>query len=397
MCHRSRSVRARAWLGRHVGLVLAFAALAAAARSQPHDGLIPLAADRFLYPPTLIACGPHQELVALVTEGEPRTLALYRADSLGGMWWRWTPLPAPAPPVTGEIDLAISDSSVIAAGAVGQRIWIASLPLSSSSPTGSDVRMCDLETKSTVLSLVLDAAPAAPDSLARAHLAYLLRGTCDSTHVIEYRHSADHGLQWSLPETLAIGRLGPPAIFARSRFPTVVDLCYPRDGFMRWRVSGDSGREWAPERAIRLGVGSSYRSGVARAGGEVLAICENDLHQVAGATSRNGGSNWEPAIAIARRSDHLRLPSLDYGGGLFWVGFSQGDSLVVLRSAKRTWHPKRWSPSRVVARSCGQGAPGVVALPDSSAGVLFATLEGQVYFMRVRQEKVPAAPDSTSK
>ena len=92
-----------------------------------------------------------------------------------------------------------------------------------------------------------------------------------------------------------------------------------------------------------------------------------------------------PAISIARQCDHVRLPAIDHGGGLFWVGFSQGDTAVVVRSTVHTLYPKQWNKSMFAARACCLDAPDVAALPDSTVGVLFGTPEGEVFFVRVRQ------------
>ena len=113
-------------------------------------------------------------------------------------------------------------------------------------------------------------------------------------------------------------------------------------------------------------------------------MSESETHQVVGAPSRNGGTNWDRAIALAHGSDRPRRPALDWGGGRFWVAYAQGDSLLAARWAKDPTFPKFWSEPIEIARARALAAPAVVALPDSTALILFAAPEGKVWSARVR-------------
>jgi hypothetical protein len=421
---------------------LLFAALLGLSACGPEEShqAIPLAGAGALTPPTLLRYAPGQGLIALVNatdEAGGRQLTLWRADSSGTDWSPWAGLGRTN--ASGHVALAVTKQHVVVAGvaepesaaAGGGAIWIARVPLAA--PAAGAVETMLLATGAPVLALALDApysreaideliprppdaleatppavgestgaavalteaanppaglAPfrAAPrDTLPWVHLVYLQRATAEQEKRIVYRRSRDAGASWSAPETLAEGDLGRPGLFARSRFRTAVDVCYPRGDFMCYRGGGGAGEQWRAERPIRLRVAKGSSNGIARHERELLVACENDLHQVAGATSLNGGFNWERAIAIARSCDHVRLPALDHGGGLFWAGYSQGDSVVVVRSTRTTLYPRQWNRGIIAAEACCLDAPDIAALPGGAVGVLFATPEGRVYFTRVQQ------------
>ncbi|MCK4412947.1 MAG: hypothetical protein KAY32_05340 [Candidatus Eisenbacteria sp.] len=377
-----------------------------------------------------------------------RQLALWRADSTGAVWTPWAGLGRTsatgrvALAVTEDhvVVAGVGDASAEVTG--GQQIWIERIALSAAAPADGAIEHTEFTSSAPVLSLAMD-APLSPRAIARlflpaaaeqppvtgnalesatppivgestgvavtladstlrgrpgfpapralrdslpwVHLVYLTREPDTRTKQVVYRHSSDAGATWSDPETLAEGDVGRPEIFARSRFRRTVDVCYPLGEFMHYRSSGNAGEHWLPEKEIRLRVAAGSSNGIARHERELLTICENDLHQVAGAMSLNSGYNWERAISIARQCDHVRLPAIDHGGGLFWVGFSQGDTAVVVRSTVHTLYPKQWNKSMFAARACCLDAPDVAALPDSTVGVLFGTPEGEVFFVRVRQ------------
>jgi len=361
---------------------------------------ITLGPDQPVRPPVLLAYVPRAGLVAVVSEGMERRLALWRGDSVGTSWKHWADLTHSA--FSGGVDLAVAGSQVVVAGTGDRKIWIARLPLDAPVPAEGRVRFTEIETPQPVLSLAIDARPGVgvetgdratrtgpgepgTGTLAWLHLAYFMREAGDTVGTIAYRRSPDGGATWSQPESLASGAVGRPAVFARSTAPGKVDVCYPRDLFMAWRGSADSGSAWSAEQAIRLRTTPGAQTGIACSGNEVLVVCENHLHQVAASTSLNGGRNWEPAIAVAREGDHMRLPALDCAGGLFWAGFSEGDTAVVVRSAAHPRFPRDWDPAVPAARACCLDAPAIAAFPDSSVGVLFALPEGQVFFTRVRR------------
>jgi len=346
--------------------------------------------ERLLYPPAHIAASERGQLVAMVTDGESRRLALYRADSLGETWERWQPLPTSAS--SGDVGLTVAGETAVAVGAAERRIWSITVALDAAGDEGADeaapmppAEASWFDAGAPVLALAIDASAPDTSGTIYTHLVYLMRRPEPGDQCLAYRRSVDAGRHWSPPETLATGSLGRPGLFARSERANIVDLCYARDGFMAWRGSGNHGDAWVEEKSIRLATWPGSPNAIARKDPEVLTIVENELHQVAGSTSLNRGYNWERAIAIARACDHVRLPALDCGGGLFWVAFSQGDTLVVLRSTKTTLYPKQWNRGIVAARACCMGAPDVLAMPDSTAGVLFGTPDGEVFFTRVRQ------------
>ena len=65
--------------------------------------------------------------------------------------------------------------------------------------------------------------------------------------------------------------------------------------------------------------------------------------------------------------------------------FAAADTAMIARSAKNPRTPKRWSRNMILARTGCVGEPSIVALPDSSAGVLYASSKGGVYFVRVQE------------
>jgi hypothetical protein len=338
----------------------------------------PLATDSLLYPPAQVVLTPGNDLIALVAEGEERGLALYRSELPGKRWQRWAALPAPA--VCTDADVAAGEEAVAVAACFEKRLWFASVAYAAGVATGAPPRVEEIEVDSTVLSLSLDAAWSHDAARTVFHLVYLMQAAPDTGRVIAYRRSLDGGLSWSKPQLLAQGNLGQPSIFARSDQPGTVDVVYSRDGFLRWRGSQRDGKHWIAEKEIRVRVADDSRNALARIGHLVLSQGESTRNQVVCSTSRNGGHNWERATAIAKSCDHRPRPSLDSGYGRFWVAFCQGDSLIVLRSTDSPWNPKHWSETIAVAGTACSGGPSVVALPDSTAGVLYATPAGEVFF-----------------
>jgi hypothetical protein len=402
--------------------------------------LVRIDGHRALYPPTQAAWSPASGFVALATDGETRRLTLYRGGPDGRRWQRWIELPASAGAV--EPQLTIAGDRALVAGAENTRIWTIAVPLSPQtarkSLRASDLALDTLDAGAPILALALDGS--LPDTTGEvfAHLAYLaepesmtvalnrialasqperlrltvpnapratpadsaaatvadsaaladsaaVEATPETTRFVAYLRSSDAGLTWAPPETLAVGDLDRPGLFAHVAGRRTVDLCYRRGEFMAWRGSGSQGRSWIREKAIRMRAASGSRNAVARNLDEVFLICESDTHQVTGATSLNQGYNWERAIAVARDSRNVRVPALDSGGGLFWVAYSASDSVVVLRSTEHTLYPKQWNRGINIAAGCTAGPPDVVALPDSTAGLIYATPAGEVYFARVRQ------------
>jgi len=360
-----------------------------------------LAGDRPLGPPVLLARGPGCGLLAVLADGGDRELTLWRADSLGRNWRRWTGLGRPA--ASGRVGLAVSAEFAVVACAAGSAIEIVRVPLAPARDASAQLPAVSLEAHAPVLFLALDgpraggaaraSGPAgragtgdarAPGTPAPLHLVYTTQAEGDTIRTLCYQRSPDWGATWSEPESLASGALGAPAIFARSGEPGQVDVCYPRGESMAWRGSVSAGTQWIAEQPIRLRTAPGMRSAIARAGAQVLVLCENELHQVAGAVSPNGGHTWERAIAIARESRHLRLPSLDMRGHTFWACYSQGDSAVIARATSAPGDPQQWRTSPVAARTCCLDAPSIAALDDGSAAILFALPEGDMRFVSLK-------------
>lgn len=351
--------------------------------------LTPLARDRALHPPIQAALAPRGEVIALAAEGDARQLVLYRSDASVTRWERWAALPLTAPDavalaITPRAALVVANAPADTTRARQGSIWIASIPLASPAPADSSVRFTHIESAAPVLALACDASPTLPDSVAGAHLAFLTAAADTFPPLLLYCRSVDDGLRWSEPQVMARDSLELPALFARSQTQSVVDLTYARAGFMRWRGGNHYGERWGPEKAVRLGTRQSSHSAIARASRRALLLNESETHQVVGAPSRNGGVNWERAIALARGSDRPRMPALDWNGGRFWIAYAQGDSLVMARWARDPAYPNLWSTPLEIARARALGGPDVVALPDSTAVILFAAPEGKVWCARAR-------------
>lgn len=376
--------------GLRAASVFLLAALGGAGTAAaPAPALAPLATDRALHPPIDAALGPRGEVIALVAEGEARQLVLYRSDSSATRWERWAALPLQAPgavglAITPRAALVVANASADTTHAGPGGIWIASVPLDAAAPADSSARFTRIESAAPVLALTCDASPTVPDSVACAHLAFLTAAADTFPRLLLYCRTIDDGLRWSLPQVMARDSVDLPALFARAHAVGVVDLAYARAGFMRWRGGNRHGTRWGPEAAVRLGVRNNPCSAIARASRRVFLLSESETHQIIGAPSRNGGANWDRAIALARGSDRPRWPSLDWGGGRFWVAYAQGDSLVMARWAKNPAYPKLWSAPIEIAPACALDGPAVVALPDSTALILFAAPDGKVWCARAR-------------
>lgn len=365
----------------------------AGCESDSRHGPVSLApADQPLYPPTRLVRTPDGDLVALVSEQDPALsdlagLALYRAAAPGASWSRWTALPLA--PGYADVDFAAGAQRLVIAASYGESLQVVSLPLDATSPA-SVIEVVALPADSTVLGLALGASLGVGDTAPAHHLLALAEAEADSGRVLHYRRSQDGGLSWGPPVLLAHGALGYPGIFARSERADVVDVVYMRDELLRWRGNTHGGRRWNAEKELRLRVGAHSRNGVARIGHLVLATGESSRHQVVCSTSRNGGHNWERATAIARDTAAPRDPAVDSGFGRFWVAFTEGDSVLVARSTVSPWHPKQWSERIPVAAGPFTGRPAIAALPDSTAGILYATPTGRVHFAIARLGAVPS-------
>lgn len=375
----------------HTWLLIPLGIAGTAAGVAAADSLVltPLAADRVLHPPIEAALGPRGEVIALAAEGDARQLVLYRSDASATRWERWAALPLQAPgavalAITPHAAVVVETAPVDTTHAGPGVIWVASVPLDAAAPADSSARFTRIDSAAPVLALTCDASPTLPDSVACAHLAFLTAAADTFPRLLLYCRTIDDGIHWSQAQVMARDSVDLPALFARGHSIGVVDLAYARAGFMRWRGGNRHGTRWGTESAVRLGVHNNPRSAIARASRRLFLLSESETHQIVGAPSRNGGTNWERAIALARGSDRPRSPALDWGGGRFWVAFAQGDSVVMARRAEDPTYPKLWSAPIEIARVRALDGPAVVALPDSTALILFAAPEGRVWSARVR-------------
>ncbi|MBP6875997.1 MAG: exo-alpha-sialidase [Candidatus Eisenbacteria bacterium] len=354
-------------------------------------------------PPVLLAFEPDAGLFALTCENSGTALALWRADTSairraagggGGIstakirWQRWSELDRCAP--EGRLDVALSRNTIAVAGVDDQGVWIARHAADAPSQGTAPWGIAHLPAQQPVFALCMESQNAASRAEEWLHLVTFEGGPQDTLGRIVYRRSSDEGETWSAPFELACGALGKPGI-AASDASSLVDVCYARDSLMVYRGSTDAGGEWSAEKVIRLRASPTGNAEIARAGPELFVLCENHLHQAAGSASENEGHNWEPAIALARQSAHARRPALDAAAGVFWAAFSQGDSLVALRSATHPRRPQAWLPPVSIDEACA-GSPALQALPDGSAALLFARERGGVRFARIAAPR--AEPDS---
>ncbi|MFC1572501.1 hypothetical protein ACFL6M_02770, partial [Candidatus Eisenbacteria bacterium] len=340
---------------------------------------VQLSVDRQLVPPTELIRTPGGDLVALVGEAGEGALTLYRCVSDGLNWERWQSLPAPEQ-IT-EVDLACGGSRLAVAASRGETIWVASCDADPQQPDDAHFLTTDFTAEQHVVSLAIAAVAPDADTIPGLHLAYLTGDPSDSIRVMWHRWSADGGETWSEQQRLGDGVLGRVALETQPGGGLTTDLGFSRERFMHWR--GLSGLDYTGEFKVRLRVDHSSRNEIARLGKEVLVAGESHRHQVLSATSHNNGRNYEPATALGRDSDHSRVPDIDAGFGRFWVVYNAGDTLLVARTATHPSRAKLWSPGITVPVSGCLGEPSIVALPDSTAGILYAEPGGKVSFAKV--------------
>ncbi|MCK4306216.1 MAG: hypothetical protein KAY24_18390 [Candidatus Eisenbacteria sp.] len=348
-------------------------------RDEPEIPIVLLSEEVSLHPPTELVRTPSGNLVALVAEGEDCVLTLYRSGPDGQLWRRWQALPAPEG--IREVDLSVDGNLLVVAGNRGQAIWISTLAIDPQSPEDSIPSSTELPAKQTVVSLAIAAIASVPDEAPELQLAYLVGDPADSQRVMMRRWSLDGGVSWSEPRQLGEGILGRVALETRPSGGKSADLCFSREGFLRWR--GLSGSDRTDEFRITLRVAPDSRNEIARMGLGVLVVGESARHQVVASASDNSGRNWSAAMALARNADHPRVPDIDAGFGRYWVTYSSGDTTLAVRTATDPSRPTYWSRGIYFRETRCLGEPSIVALPDSSAGLLFAVPDGKVYFARV--------------
>ncbi len=359
-----------------LGFVLAIAGYGSGC-GQKQDGAFraALSMDRSLRPPIELVRVSDELLIALVAEGDERTPVLYRSETGGRTWQPWleAPVPLSAP---DEVDLAQAGTHVALAVRKGDTVWAGALALDA-----DRWHTTEFTSDEPIESMALACVAPDPASAPELHVLYISEVPGDTLRVLWQRRSPDAGATWTGPKRITDGAIGGITTETRPDGSRSVDLCYQRDHLLHWR--GLSGNDQTEEFRLRLKVASGSRNRLARLERNVLACGESDRHQALAAFSDNAGRNWFRAIALARDADHWRQPDIDAGYGLYWVAHWAGDSLLVARVASNPKSPREWSPGIWAHHGELLGQPYIVAMPDSSAGILHAAPEGRVYFTRV--------------
>lgn len=376
-----------------LGLVLAMAGYGIGCGKQEEGAFrAALSLERSLYPPLELARVSEDLLIALVAEGDEQVPVLYRSTSAGRAWQRWLEPPIPLS-VLDEVDLAQAGTHLALAGREGRTVWAGALALETGADTAgthaSPSRGAAAERWQTtqftsddpIESMAIACAAPDPATMPQLHLLYVTEIPGDTLRTLWQRRSPDAGATWTAPELVTDGAIGGVATATRPDGSRSVDVCYQRDSLLRWR--GLSQENQTEEFRLRLRVAPESRNRLARFERNVLASGESERHQAVAAFSENVGRNWSSAIALARDADHPREPDIDAGYGLYWVAYLAGDSLLVARAASTPKSPRAWSPGIWAHLGPTMGQPYIVAMPDSSAGILHAAPEGRVYFTRV--------------
>lgn len=349
-----------------------------------HEEPILLSADIPLYPPTEIVRTDQGQLLALVAAGESRTISIYQADPAGLAWHLWGTLPQ----FNKADQIAISAGGNLFAVAAhrNNRFWIAVTELTKADVADTLVTP-EFKTTEFVSPQPLKAigiSAGATDQFSPTHIqcAYLTAGDENNDPVLQHIYSTDNGATWSDPIRLGSGQLGRLDLDAQPAGGIAANLVFSRDSLYKW--CGLSESDHTREVKIMLKINPDARHEVARFEKWVYVVGESATGQVVGSASKNSGLNWTPAMALAGKSDHSRRPDVDGGFGRIWSLFTEGDSMLIARSTTLPMHPKYWTDDIIVSKTTVSGEPSIAAMPDSSAGVLFATAPGKVFFARVK-------------
>ena len=352
--------------------------------------------DHLLYAPTELIRTAGGDLVALVAAGEEHRLTLYRSKNEGRDWTRWYGLPISTE--TYYVELVSEGTLLVVAVNMGRSIWLGMTAADPQSAADSLLRTLELspEDHAPVTAMTIAAAAPAPDSLPHLFLVYRTpSGAGDASgQRLFRRHSSDGGRSWSGAQQLAEGNLGRPALCANPAGGRTVHLAYTEDRLFRWRGLSTGSRTPVFKPVVQ--VAENSRNRIAALGPYIVVMGETERQQVILATSENRGRNWERAITIARDANHRRAPDLATGYGFYWSTFNAGDSALVVRIAWNSLNPRGWCPDIRIADVACEGWPSIVALPDTTAGVLFAEPDGRVYFTKVGRppfQRPPKAPE----
>lgn len=339
-----------------------------------------LSVDSDLYPPLELARTNAGDLIALAAEGPERTLAFYRSADDGRTWERWTSVPAP-PTRDGRVDLAVGGSHLAVLTIEDRQLWTGTvLATNEASPSwATKTFTTDLPIQSAGIALVAPDAETTP----AVHVVYLTGPPEDSLRTMAQVRSPDAGATWLAPQVITAGVIDGVTLETRPDGLGSVDIGYRRGRLYRWRAI--SGADTTDEFRIKLQVAPGSRNRLARLERNVIASGESQGHQAVCAYSDNAGRNWGRAMALARESESRRDADIDAGFGLYWVTYVAHDSVLVVRTTADPRSPRNWSPGIWIARGEIVGYPYIVAMPDSSAGVLHAAPEGRVFFSRVQK------------
>lgn len=346
-----------------------------------------------LYAPTELVRTGQGDLVALVACGEEHRLTLYRSKNDGRVWTHWYSLPVSTD--SYDIELVSQGTLLVVAVNLGRSVWLGITAADPQSAADSTLRAIELPpgNEMPITAMTVAAAAPHPDSLPHLFLVYRTSLSAeDSTQVLFRRNSKDGGYGWTQPEQLAEGKLGRPALCANPTGGRSVHLAYTEDEMFRWRGLTSGSRTPVFRPVVR--VADFSRNRIVALGRSVVVMGETDRHQVILATSENRGRNWERAITIARDADHRRAPDLAAGYDFYWSTFNSGDSALVVRIAWNSLNPRGWCLEIPIAEVACEGWPSIVALPDTTAGVLFAEPGGRVYFAKVERPAFNRPPKS---
>jgi hypothetical protein len=331
-----------------------------------------------LFPPLELVRLADEELLALVAHAPGRELGFYRSEDGGRSWQQWFQPPIPLEEAE-DVDLAQAGTHLALAVRHGPQVWVGTLPLYS--PDGSEWQSLEFVSDLPIQSMAVVCVAPEKTLAPQIHLAIISGAEGDSVRTLWQRRSPDAGSTWLGPELITAGVLSGVTLATLPDGSRSADMCYWRDNLLHWR--GLSGADRTEEFRLRLQVSPDSRNRLARLDRNVLACGESARHQVVCAFSDNVGRNWSSAIALATEADCRRDPDIDAGYGLYWNVYIAGDSLLVARTSHAPTLPTDWSPGIWAHRGPTVGLPYIVALPDSSAGILHAAPEGKVYFTRV--------------
>ncbi len=325
-------------------------------------------------------------LIALVMEGDRQIPALYQSDSSGKSWTKWCDLPQLASLSGIEFSTAANLITVVAYKL--NQLTISVATISSDTGTGllstPDFQTSEMTIPEKIQGIALAGSQTQTAENIHYQLAYLTGDPADSIRTIFHRWSWDRCQSWSNPIELDTGIIGsldldPAPAGNTSGF----NLGYTLDYFYYWRSLSES--DHTRSKRITLRIAPDSRNEIAKLGRNLFVTGDSHTNQVVGASSDNNGYNWSMAMSLAGHSDEPRRADVDADFNHFWVTYSGGDTLLAARTSTSPEHPRNWLPEIEIYRGAISGYPSIVALPDSTAGVLFATPDNHVHFAHIKK------------